>query len=140
MNNKDIRWVQRFDNFKKALALLSEAVKEFNDEGMSKLEIEGMIQRFQYTYELAWNTMKDYYEDQGEVGIQGSKDAIKLAFDRGLITNGNTWFKMVDSRKLTVHTYNQDTADLVAEQISENYIMLLAELETRLEMERHSSL
>ena len=138
MPNKDVRWIQRFNNYKKALGLLKEAVIEYQEGDMSSLEIEGMVQRFEYSYELGWNTIKDYYEDQGEVNIQGSKDAIQLAFSRGLISNGKIWFSMVDSRKLTSHTYNEDTANRVAGEISEDYINMFIELETRLEVERQS--
>ena len=138
MQNKDIRWKQRFTNYKKALVKLSEAVEEYNAGAVRDIVKEGMIQRFEYTYELAWNTIKDYYHDQGETDIQGSKDAIKLAFSRGLISDGTAWFNMVDSRKLTVHTYNEDTANEVAEDIAGIYHDLFIQLETRLEVEHLS--
>jgi|SRR5665213_1289837 len=136
MENKDIRWVQRFNNFNKALKSLQETVEEYRENGMSEVEKVGMIKYFEMVYELAWNTMKDYYEDQGETGIQGSKDAIKLSFSRGLITNAKKWFDMVDSRKLSVHTYNHDTAEQVAEDISETYLDLFIQLQTRLQLEK----
>ncbi|MEJ7694753.1 nucleotidyltransferase substrate binding protein [Daejeonella sp.] len=135
MENKDVRWKQRFANYKKALAKLSEAVEEYNEGAVRDIVKEGMIQRFEYTYELAWNTIKDYYEEQGETNIQGSKDAIKLAYNRKLISNGETWFSMVDSRKLTVHTYNEDTANEVAEDIAAVYHDLFIKLQTRLEVD-----
>jgi len=84
MDNNDIRWIQRFSNFKKALQKLQEAVEEYRNEGMNEIEKEGLIQRFEYTYELAWNTIKDFYEEQGEISIQGSKDAFRTAFSRVL--------------------------------------------------------
>lgn len=135
MENKDIRWIQRFNNYKKALEKLSEAT-DMDYEIMSDLEKEGLIQRFEYTYELAWLTMKNFYEAQGETGIQGSKDAIKLAFNRGLLEDGDTWFDMVDSRIDTTHTYDEETAQKVFEEITEKYLTLLVQLETRLEVER----
>ena len=128
----DIRWQQRFKNFKKAFDLLSEAV---NMNDYSDLEREGMIQRFEFTYELAWNTMKDFLEDQGTTNITGSKDAIKEAFNSGLITDGDEWFKMVESRKLSSHTYDEKTAEEIADKIKENYSDLFAELIKRLEIE-----
>jgi len=73
-----------------------------------------MIQSFEYNYELAWNTIKDFYENQGETGIQGSRDAIRMAFKRALIVDGDIWMKMIKSRTLTSHTYNEDTADEIA--------------------------
>lgn len=81
------------------------------DKGtLSRLERQGLIKAFEYTYELAWNTMKDFHESQGETNIQGSKDAIRLAFRRGLIKDGDQWMNMVQSRIETSHTYNESTA------------------------------
>jgi nucleotidyltransferase substrate binding protein (TIGR01987 family) len=139
MEQKDIRWIQRFENFNKALKSLQDAVTEYREEGMSEVEKVGMIKFFEMVYELAWNTMKDYYEEQGETGIQGSKDAIKLAHKRGLIKKAEEWFDMVDSRKLSVHTYNQSTADKIAEEIAETYLSLFIQLQTRLQVEKLDS-
>lgn len=135
MADKDIRWQQRFANYKKALLKLKEAVEKYETEGMSEIEKEGMIQRFEYTYELAWNTIKDFYENQGEVSIQGSRDAFRIAFNRGLISSGDIWMKMIDSRKLTVHTYNEKTANTVASDIVETYFELFMGLQETLEKE-----
>ena len=140
MANEDIRWIQRFNNFNKALNSLIKAIDEYNEDNTDEVVKVGMIKFFEMTYELAWNTMKDYYENQGETGIQGSKDAIKLSFSRGLITDAKKWFDMVDSRKLSVHTYNEDTANEVARDISETYINLFIQLQTRLQVEKLNNL
>ena len=105
MENKDIRWQQRFNNYLKALKQL----EKFIDKGdaLNELEEQGMIKAFEYTYELAWNTIKDFYEGQGEANIQGSRDAIQLAFKRGLISDGDAWMEMIKDRNRTSHTYNQ---------------------------------
>ncbi|MBX2897147.1 MAG: nucleotidyltransferase substrate binding protein [Cyclobacteriaceae bacterium] len=133
MNKQDIRWAQRFSNYKKALAQLERFVKK---KSLNELEAQGIIQSFEYTFELAWNVMKDLYEDQGESGIQGSKDAIRLAFKRGLIQDGELWMSMVENRKLTTHTYNEDTASKMVKLIQKEYfpcfISLLKTLEDRL--------
>jgi len=136
MANEDIRWIQRFNNFNKALNSLTKAIAEYNEDDTDEVVKVGMIKFFEMTHELAWNTMKDYYENQGETGIQGSKDAIKLSFSRGLITEAQKWFDMVDSRKLSVHTYDEDTANEVARDISETYINLFIQLQTRLQVEK----
>lgn len=136
MANKDIRWIQRFDNYNKALKSLLNAVEEHLEDEEDEVVKVGMIKFFEMTYELAWNTMKDYYEDQGESGIQGSKDAIKLSFTRGLIKDAENWFAMVDSRKLSVHTYNQDTAEQIANDITVTYKNLFIQLQTRLQVEK----
>src|SRR5688572_15171055 len=105
MTEKDIRWKQSFSNYKKALAQL----QKFIDKGeLNELEEQGMIKAFEYTYELAWNTIKHYYEYQGVTGIQGSRDAFKIAINRGLIQDLNMWMEMVESRIDTVHTYNEE--------------------------------
>ena len=135
MENKDVRWIQRFNNFNKALNSLQVAIEEYREDEDSEVVKVGMIKFFEMTYELAWNTMKDYYEDQGETGIQGSKDAIKLSSGRGLITNAQAWFDMVNSRRLSVHTYDEDTANEVAQDIVETYLGLFIQLQTRLQVE-----
>ncbi len=140
MANEDIRWIQRFNNFNKALNSLTKAIAEYNEDDTDEVVKVGMIKFFEMTYELAWNTIKDYYENQGETGIQGSKDAIKLSFSRGLIADAKKWFDMVDSRKLSVHTYNEDTANEVARDISETYINLFIQLQTRLQVEKLNNL
>ena len=84
----DIRWKQRFSNYRKALSQL----RKFIDKGqLSDLEKQGLVKAFEYTYELAWNVIKDFYEAQGETNIQGSKDAFRLAFSRGLVRDGDVW-------------------------------------------------
>jgi nucleotidyltransferase substrate binding protein (TIGR01987 family) len=115
MSQQDIRWVQRFENFCRALYRLS---KFINKGQLSELEEQGLIQAFEYTYELAWNTIKDFYEHQGETGIQGSRDAIRLAFRRKLIAHGDVWMRMIQSRALTSLTYNEDTAQDIRSDLS----------------------
>jgi len=104
---QDIRWQQRLNNLKRAFEQLEKAVKI---DDISDLEREGLIQRFEYTFELAWLTMKDFLEDQGFQNISGSKDAIRQAFQSGLITDAENWLEMIESRKLSTQTYNEETA------------------------------
>jgi nucleotidyltransferase substrate binding protein (TIGR01987 family) len=81
---------------------------------------------------LAWNTIKDFYEHQAEAGIQGSRDAIRLAFKRGLIEDGEIWMEMINSRNLTAHTYNEDTASEIVADILENYYQVFIKLQKKL--------
>jgi nucleotidyltransferase substrate binding protein (TIGR01987 family) len=129
-NREDIRWVQRFSNYNKALAQLK---RFFAKKDLNELEEQGLIKAFEYTYELAWNTIKDFYEDQGETGIQGSKDAVRLAFKRGLIGEGESWMEMIENRKLTVHTYNEATATEVVNLIKKKYFDLFINLQDSLD-------
>ncbi len=133
--NLDIRWHQCLANYASAFNELDEAVALNNQRPLSKLEEQGLIQAFEYTYELAWNSIKDFYQAQGESDIQGSRDAIRMAFRRGLITDGDLWMEMIKSRTLTSHTYNRETARLIVSQILNNYHaafkLLLTDLQQR---------
>jgi nucleotidyltransferase substrate binding protein (TIGR01987 family) len=123
---QDIRWIQRFQNYRKALKLLQEALRLDNP---SELEVEGTIQRFEYTFELAWKTLKDYLEEQGHTGVTGSRDAIRLAFQIGIIGEGETWMGMIADRNQTAHLYDQDTATRIANNIDQLYIGCFLRLE-----------
>lgn len=130
--DQDIRWIQRFANYKKALASL----KEFIDWGdLNKLEEQGLIQAFEYTYELAWNTLRDFLQDQGHQDITGSRDAFRRAFSVGIIDDGDKWMNMLKSRNQTSHTYNEATARDIVTEIKNSYYSMFCKLETRLNME-----
>jgi len=117
-DGNDVRWIQRLSHFEKALNQLSKFIEK---KDLNELEKQGLIQSFEYTYELAWNVLKDYLEMQGETDIHGSRDAIRLAFRRGLIDDGEVWMDMVKSRSLTVHTYNEVICDKVVNMIYNKY-------------------
>jgi nucleotidyltransferase substrate binding protein (TIGR01987 family) len=135
MKSKDIRWVQRLSNFNKALDKLEEAVtriqKDYpinkdgnidDDQFLDDILKEGLIQRFEYTHELAWNVMKDFLVNAGNTDIFGSKDASREAYSAGLIENGELWMDMIKSRNKTSHTYNEETADDIFMKIMNEYI------------------
>ena len=124
MSAEDIRWQQRFRNFLKAFALLEKAVLQFRDQGLSDLEEQGLIQRFEFTHELAWNVLKDYFEYQGSTEITGSRDATREAFQKGLVEDGEGWMEMIKSRNQSSHTYNENTAKELVENIAERYYPL----------------
>jgi nucleotidyltransferase substrate binding protein (TIGR01987 family) len=127
---EDIRWKQRLDNYFKALRQLTRFVEKGE---LNEFEQQGLIQCFEYTYELAWNCIKDVFEAQGEVSIIGSRDAFRLAFKRGLIENGEIWMEMIKSRVLTSHTYNEDVADDISSRIVAEYYPEFIRLQMRLE-------
>jgi len=129
----DIRWHQRLQNLTSAFIELEEAIELMRSRELSKLEEQGVIQAFEYTYELSWNTIKDFYQSQGESDIQGSRDAIRLAFRRKLINNGEEWMAMIKSRTLTSHTYNRETAKKVIHQIESSYYQEIKQLVTSLQ-------
>ena len=118
---EDIRWRQRFENYKKAFAQLQGAVNQYKEKGLNELEKQGLIQSFEYTFELAWNLMRDYLIYQGISEIRGSRDAIRLSFKYGLIENGENWMKMLSARNLTSHTYNEKVVQDLIKEITEIY-------------------
>jgi nucleotidyltransferase substrate binding protein (TIGR01987 family) len=108
--DKDTRWKQRLQNYKKALSTLENAVELAALRDLSDLEKQGLIQGFEVTFELAWNVMKDYLEEQGITGIIGSKNAIRHAFNKNLIEDGQIWMNMLHSHNLAAHSYDEETA------------------------------
>ena len=137
MEAMDIRWQQRLQNYSKALALLNEAVSLIaKDMGYGRetedLLCEGLIQRFEYTHELAWNVMKDYAEYQGETSIKGSRDAIRYALQNELIRD-REWMKSIEDRNLSSHHYDSNTAEAIVRMIVATYLPLFNEFENTME-------
>jgi nucleotidyltransferase substrate binding protein (TIGR01987 family) len=133
MTTPDIRWIQRFHHFSKALLQLKEAVALAQKRPLSKLEEQGLIQAFEFTHELAWNTLKDFLEDRGVQDLYGSRDATREAFKTGLIKNGEAWMAMIQSRNLTSHTYDEVTAATIASAIRNTYFTEFEALRIKLE-------
>jgi nucleotidyltransferase substrate binding protein (TIGR01987 family) len=129
MNNQDIRWQQRFKNYQKALRQLEKFLKQKN---LNELEEQGLIQAFEYTYELSWNVIKDYLSFQGITEIIGSRDAFRIAFNRNLIEEGQVWMDMIESRIKSSHTYNEEIAKEILKEIREKYFTQFIQLETKL--------
>ncbi|OUO20923.1 nucleotidyltransferase substrate binding protein [Bacteroides sp. An322] len=132
--NKGIRWMQRFDNYRKALRLLGQAVEIVSqrvneDEAVEDLLKEGLIQRFEYTHELAWKVMKDYAEYQGYTDIRGSRDAFRKAFEMEIITD-KRWMESIADRNLTSHNYDDETAEAIYEAVVNVYYPLFVQLES----------
>ncbi len=129
MTNKDIRWLQRFVNYQKALQQLSRFIAKGD---LNELEEQGLIQSFEYTHELAWNTLKDFLENSGNKEIFGSKDTSRKAFQLNLIANGEVWMDMIQSRNETSHTYNEETSKKITKSIVDQYHSEFIKLERKL--------
>jgi nucleotidyltransferase substrate binding protein (TIGR01987 family) len=129
--NPDVRWRQRFQNFKKAFGQLSKAAALAQERELSELERQGLIQAFEFTHELAWNTLKDFLEAHGAANLYGSKDATREAFATGLIENGEAWMAMIKSRNQTTHTYNEETAAEIGASITSSYLAEFERFQTR---------
>ena len=127
---RDIRWKQRFDNYTRAMQTLRRASELAGQRELTELERQGLIQGFEFTHELAWNVLKDYLEEQGFVGIIGSKNASREAFKNGLIRDGEVWMDMIKARNLTSHTHNIGVAESIAKDVLTRFYPAFVELET----------
>lgn len=124
----DIRWQQRLSHYQKALGRLVSAVELAQVRALSDLEEQGLIQAFEFTHELSWKLIKDYFADQGNSDITGSRDATREAYRMGLIQDGEGWMGMIKSRNESSHTYNEETARQIAKEVKERYVVLFQEL------------
>jgi dTDP-4-dehydrorhamnose reductase len=113
----DVRWKHRFDNYRRALSRLSRIVEMCRSPGFADLEQTVCVKFFEMTHELAWKVMKDYLVEKGIDGIIGSKDAVRHAFNNGLIDDGEIWMQMIDARNEAVHTYDEEKAKALCEKI-----------------------
>lgn len=127
----DIRWKQRFDNFRRALKQLTAAVDVSRQRPLSDLERQGLIQAFEFTHELAWNVLKDYLEMEGIQGLVGSRSTVREAFKRSLVRDGEVWMDMIDKRNLSSHTYNENVAQAIVQAVVERYHPAFLVLEQR---------
>ena len=116
MKYQGVRWIQRADSFRKVFSRLKVGVELAQQRELSDLEAQGLIQGFEYTHELAWNTLKDFLQTL-DFKLYGSRDTTRTAFKEGLIENGETWMEVIRHRNLTTHTYNEETAQEVVSAI-----------------------
>jgi nucleotidyltransferase substrate binding protein (TIGR01987 family) len=122
---EDVRWEQRYRNFDRALRLLREAVEK-GPEALNPLEQEGAVHRFEYCFELAWKTLKDYLESDGViVEPLTPRRVIKAAFAARLIPDGQTWIEMLDYRNLLSHTYDHAVFTDAVQAVGGRYLPAL---------------
>ena len=124
------RFKQRLEEYTHALTRLKEGLKKSADDD---LYIDGILQRFEFTFELSWKTMKDYMEYQGIITKIGSpREIIKTGFSEGIIEDGDAWIKMMLSRNSLSHIYDEVTSRNIYKEIQSEYVELFEKLETRL--------
>lgn len=127
----DTRWKQRFANFERALIQF----QKFIDKGdLNELEEQGLIQAFEFTHELAWNVLKDYFEYQGNILISGSRDATREGFQKGLIQDGEMWMEMIKSRNQSLLTYDEAILNEIKTQIINHYSILFLEFQLKMKI------
>jgi len=129
---KDIRWLQRFSNFKKAYDQLLEFLEI---EELNKFEKQGLIKAFEYTFELAWKTLQDLLKDEGYTNVVGPRSVIEQSFQVGYILDGEGWMEMLKRRNEASHTYREEIAERIAAQIAEEFSELFGAMLKRLEDE-----
>ncbi len=117
----DVRSRQRFENFKKALKLYEEAITP----KMSRLEEEGLIQRFEYTFELAWKCLQDLLQERGYPNVRGPRPVIEQAFQDGIIQDGPLWMEMLKARNETTHLYDESTFNSISKKVKTSFLPIL---------------
>ena len=123
-NLKNIRWQQRYSNLIKAFRQLEKGV-QINSP--NEIEIQGIIQSFEFTFELCWKTLKDYLESQG-VTASFPREVIKQAFHYELLNNGEIWLEMLSKRNLLAHTYDRKMAEEAYNLITKHYLIHIQQL------------
>ncbi|HLD75185.1 MAG TPA: HI0074 family nucleotidyltransferase substrate-binding subunit [Bdellovibrionota bacterium] len=121
----DVRSQQRFQNFKRALGLYGEALKP----KMSKLEEEGLIQRFEYTFELAWKCLQDLLYERGYAEVRGPRPVIEQAFQDGMISDGPLWLQMLKARNETTHLYDEAVFKSISKNVKGPFLSVLKNFE-----------
>ncbi|MDQ7001497.1 MAG: nucleotidyltransferase substrate binding protein [Ghiorsea sp.] len=132
-NQPDIRWIQRFDNFCRALNQLTKFMQK---EPLNELEEQGLVKAFEYNFELGWKVLKDLLEYQGITGLIGSRDAIREAFKQGLLadeTSAQIWMDMIKSRNLAAHAYDEVKMQEIVTATKNNYFPAFIALRERLQ-------
>lgn len=137
MVQQTIRWQQRFSNYRKDLVKFNQAVELLSkhiehEDTVNELLQEGLIQRFEYTHELAWKVMKDYAEYQGYTDIRGSRDAIRKSLEMNLIDD-KRWMNTIEDRNLTVHNYDNEIASEIYDNIMNIYAPLFVAFESKMQ-------
>jgi nucleotidyltransferase substrate binding protein (TIGR01987 family) len=132
MDKQDIRWKQRFDHFSNAFRQLKNAKQLRVEREFTELELQGVIQAFEVSQELSWKVMKDFLEEQGKTDLFGSKNAVKEAFNLGLIANGEVWFDMIKSRNLTSHIYDHSEIVAILDTILNVYVAAFIDFENKM--------
>ena len=126
------RFEQRRADYFNALERLKEAVKQ----GDSDIVIDGILHRFEFTFELAWKTVKDYLEYLGITNKVGSpREIIQTGYKQGIIEDGESWIKMMLSKNSLSHIYNEKTSREIYEYIVSEYIDLFENLKKKLNEE-----
>lgn len=125
----ELRWKQRYENYCKAVSQLDKFIEK---KELNPLEVQGLIQCFEYTFELAWKTMKDFLEEHGQE-VKSPRESIQLAFANDLIRDGHSWIDALNKRNLMSHTYDEANAEEARHLIVDIYYDRIIEFKNRME-------
>ena len=126
---QDVRWKQRYANFSKAMEQLTEVIAQ---AALNKFEVQGLIQCFEYTFELAWKTTKDYLNQEG-FDVKSPRQTIQTAFQLELIQDGHDWIDALEKRNLLAHTYDEQFVKQAEQLIRNKYYPMLVSLKGKLD-------
>lgn len=132
MENQDIRWKERVEHFVNAFKQLRNAKKITSEREFTELELQGVIQAFEVSQELSWKVMKDFLEEQGKTDLFGSKNAVREAFNVGLISHGDIWLDMIKCRNVTSHIYDENEVKVILETILNTYFPVFIAFEIKM--------
>lgn len=121
----------KLNNFNNALSRLKEGIAKYSEA--DDLLRDGVIQRFEFTFELAWKTLKAVFEDEGLIGLNSPKTVLREAFAAELIKDDELWLAMLNDRNSTAHIYNEQLAIEICHNIQEKYVIALVDLFGKIE-------
>lgn len=122
-----LRWQERFEFYQKAVQSLKTALQRFDK--LSDLEQDGAVQRFEFTFELAWKTLQDYFTETGYLDAKGPRNVLKKATEDNLINDGYSWIQMLENRNELNHTYDEVKSRQILDRVVQDYLPLLEKLE-----------
>ena len=121
------RWTQRHDYFQKALQQLTTGLSAYPN--LNELEKDGIIQRFEFTFDLAWKTLQDYFaQESGYMDVKGPRTVLKQAIQDNLLEDGHAWLHMLDNRNLLTRVYDEEESRQILGDIASRHLPLLTNL------------
>ena len=124
----EISWQQRFHNFENAFNTLTRIMLRYDSQPDDEVVQMALVQAFEISYELAWNCMKDYLENEGFVEISNPKQTIRTAFQAKLILDAEAWMLAIKKRNLASYSYNQVILEETVFYITEEFYPLASKL------------
>ncbi len=116
------KFYDKFDNFTRALKRLNEANTAYKSNSENDIYQDALIKRFEFTFELAWKSLREFMTEQGYVAnIPSPKGVLSLAYSENFIQNEDIWLNMLEDRNLTSHDYGRDLSSAIADRISNQY-------------------